>query len=234
MVTPLLEKEAEDESTSIPLLQNGDHLTRAEFERRYAAQPHLKKAELIEGVVYVPSPVSIDHSRRHSSVMTWLGTYRAPTPGIILLDNATVKLDAENEIQPDAALFISEGGQAEIIGNYLHGAPELVVEIATTSAAYDLHEKLRVYRRTGVQEYVILLTHERETIWYHLNEGRYEAVAPDADGVIQSRVFPGLHFHSGHFWADDLTGLLNVLQTGINSPEHTAFVESPQSTPSSK
>ena len=38
-------------------LEHGDHLTREEFERRYEAMPHVRKAELIEGVVYMPSPV---------------------------------------------------------------------------------------------------------------------------------------------------------------------------------
>jgi Uma2 family endonuclease len=215
----------EDEKTSIPPLHNGDHLTRAEFERRYQAQPHLKKAELIEGVVYVPSPVSIDHSRRHATVMAWLGAYRAATPGLLLLDNASVRLDAENEVQPDAALCLAEGGQTEVVGNFLHGAPELVVEIAGSSAAYDLHEKLRVYRRAGVREYVILLALEQETIWYHLDEGRYVAVSPDMAGIIRSVVFPGLHFHSAKFWADDLSGLLADLAAGMATPEHAAFVE---------
>ncbi len=214
---------------AIPALQNGDHLTRAEFERRYHAQPHLKKAELIEGVVYVPSPVSIEHSNRHATVMVWLGNYRAATPGLRLLDNATVRLDAENEVQPEAALCVAEGGQTQAVGSYLHGAPELVVEVAISSAAYDLHEKMRVYRRVGVREYAILLTLERETIWYQLDEGRYVAVAPGADGLINSQAFPGLHFHSDKFWADDVAGLLDDLRAGIATPEHEAFRQTLQS-----
>ncbi len=229
LVTPTVENFTRSENADIPLLQSGDHLTRAEFERRYAALPHLKKAELIEGVVYVPSPVSFAHSRHHSSVITWLGNYHAATPGLTLLDNATVILDAENEVQPDAALCIAEGGQTEVVGNFLHGAPELVVEVATSSAAYDLHEKLRVYRRTGVREYVILLTLERETLWYRLNEGRYENVTPDESGIIRSEAFPGLHFHSGQFWAGDLAGLLGTLRAGLASPEHEAFQRALQS-----
>lgn len=37
---------------SIPL-ENGDRLSRFEFEHRYQAMPELKKAELVEGVVYI-------------------------------------------------------------------------------------------------------------------------------------------------------------------------------------
>lgn len=215
-----------DEEVLLPPLENGDHLTRAEFERRYAAQPHLKKAELIEGVVYVPSPVSLTHSRLHAAVMAWLGTYWAATPGLELLDNATVILDRENEVQPDAALCIVKGGQTRPRGNYLQGAPELIVEVAATSAAYDLHEKLRVYRRSGVREYVVLLAQERQTIWHRLNEGRYDIVTADEDGVIRSEVFPGLHFRPDLFWADDMAGLLSALQAGLATPEHHSFAES--------
>lgn len=208
---------------ALPQLQNGDHLTLVEFERRYAAQPNLKKAELVERVVYVPSPVSFEHSKRHAMVIGWLLHYQAATPGLRLLDNATVKLDAENEVQPDAALCIETEGQTEVIDQYLHGAPELVVEIATSSAAYDLHEKLRVYRRTGVQEYIVFLTLEQETIWYRLNEGRYEVVIPDQSGVLQSAVFPGLRLDTTSFWADDLPGLLEDLRRGLGTPEHAGF-----------
>lgn len=222
-LTPRLKLLQVSPNLGTPPLQNGDHLTRVEFQRRYAAYPNLKKAELIEGVVFVPSPVSLEHSQRHAAVMLWLGTYIASTPGLRLLDNATVILDSENEVQPDAAICMVAGGQTFIRGSYLHGAPELVVEIATSSAAYDLHEKLRVYRRTGVQEYVIFLTLEQETIWYRLNEGQYEEMTPDSSGIISSHQFPGLTLDPRKFWAEDLPGLLELLQRGLNSPEHTAF-----------
>lgn len=219
-----------DDDPLVPPLHNGDHLTLAEFQRRYAAQTQLKKAELIEGVVYVPSPVHLDtHARPHSRIMGLLFNYMAATPGTDTADNASVRLDTENEVQPDAVLRIREeyGGQSrQSEDDYLIGAPELVVEIAASSAAYDLHEKLRVYRRTGVQEYVILLTLEQETLWYRLNEGRYDAIVPDDDGIHRSAVFPGLHFHSAKFWADDLPGQMAVLQAGIASPAHADFVAS--------
>lgn len=209
-------------------LFNGDHLTRAEFERRYAAQPRLKKAELIEGVVYMPSPVHLKkHSKPHSRIVGWLYNYVAATPGTDFGDNATVRLDSENEVQPDAFLRIREtaGGQSRVDeDDYLEGAPELIIEVAASSAAYDLHEKLRVYRRNGVQEYVVLLARERETRWHHLSEGTYELIQPDKNGVLRSQVFPGLHFHPDLFWADELATLLEVLQAGIATPAHQAFV----------
>jgi Uma2 family endonuclease len=210
----------------LPPLQNGDHLTRAEFERRYAAQPELKKVELIEGVVHMPSPVSIQHANIHANIMTWLGSYRVYTPGIYLADNVTIRLDLENEVQPDAVLYIApeKGGRARIEDKFLSGAPELVVEVAASSAAYDLHEKLRVYRRNGVQEYLVLLGHEQETRWLQLVEAEYRPLTPDATGVLYSQAFPGLRFQPDQFWADDLAGLLQILQTGLDSPEHKAFV----------
>lgn len=221
-------KEQDGRERQPPPLFNGDHLTRAEFERRYAAQPHLKKAELIEGVVYMPSPVHLDkHSKPHSRIVGWLFNYTAVTPGTDFGDNATVRLDLENEVQPDAFLRIHEafGGRSRRDqDDYLEGSPELIVEVAASSAAYDLHEKLRVYRRNGVQEYLVLLANEQETRWFQLVEGEYQLMSPDKDGVLSSQIFPGLHFHSELFWADDLAGLLRVLQAGLATSNHQAFV----------
>ena len=218
-----------------PPLFNGDHLTRAEFERRYAAQPHIKKAELIEGVVYVPSPVHLDqHSKPHSRIIGWLFNYVAATPGTDFGDNATVRLDRENEVQPDAFLRLLEevGGQSRgDEDDFLEGAPELIVEVAASSASYDLHEKLRVYRRNGVQEYLVLLAYEQETRWFQLVEGAYQLMTADQEGVLRSRIFPGLHFHSELFWADDLAGLLKVLQGGLAAADHQAFVAELQRRP---
>ena len=212
----------------IPPLFNGDHLTRAEFERRYAAQPHLKKAELIEGVVYMPSPVHLDkHSKPHSRIIGWLFNYVAATPGTDFGDNATVRLDRENEVQPDAFLRIHEtaGGQSRADqDDYLEGTPELIVEVAASSAAYDLHEKLRVYRRNGVQEYLVLLAYEQETRWFQLVEGEYKLLQPDEAGILHSQVFPGLHFQPDLFWSDNLAELLKILQAGLATSDHQAFV----------
>jgi Uma2 family endonuclease len=226
-LAPLTRKRDKSEQ-QIPPLSNGDHLTRAEFERRYMAQPHLKKAELIEGVVYMPSPVRLDkHSKPHSRIIGWLFNYVAATPGTDFGDNATVRLDRENEVQPDAFLRIHEtaGGQSRAgEDDYLEGTPELIVEVAASSAAYDLHEKLRIYRRNGVQEYLVLLAYEQETRWFQLVEGEYILMSPDEAGIIRSHLFPGLHFHPHSFWADDLAGLLKVLQAGIATADHQAFV----------
>src|SRR5438067_6966374 len=142
-----------------PPLESGDRLTRAEFERRYDAMPGLKKAELIEGVVHMPSPVTFrKHARPHLYLNGWLLHYLAATPGVDGGDNASLRLDLDNEPQPDGFLMIlpSHGGQARIDeDDYVAGGPELVAEVASSSASYDLHAKLHVYRRNGVREYVV-------------------------------------------------------------------------------
>ncbi|MFQ5855473.1 MAG: Uma2 family endonuclease [Anaerolineae bacterium] len=216
----------------VPPLNAGDHLSRAEFERRYEAHPEIKKAELIEGVVYMPTPVRhIPHGRPHARVMAWLGHYWAATPGVDLSDNATLRLDLDNEPQPDALLRLleSQGGKSRIAEDeYLEGAPELVVEIAASSAAYDLHVKKRVYARNGVQEYLAVQMYEQRIDWFVLKESVYQPLAPDDDGVLRSRVFPGLWLHVGAFWAGDLAKMLAELQAGMESSEHEAFVASLQ------
>lgn len=210
-----------------PPLESGDRLTRAEFERRYAARPDIKKAELVEGVVYVPSPVSLQHAETHGLVMAWLVNYVAATPGVRQADNATLRLDLDNEPQPDGMLWIDaeHGGHVIVTDDgYVDGSPELIVEIAATSASYDLHDKRTAYRRNGVQEYLVLLAREREVVWYALEEGAYRPVTPGDDGVLRSRVFPGLWLQAQTIWENNPAGMLAALQKGLESAEHTAFV----------
>lgn len=211
-----------------PPLHAGDRLSRAEFERRHQAHAEIKKAELIEGVVYMPTPVRFEqHGRPHSDVITWLGVYRAATLGVLVGDNVTVRLDYENEVQPDALLRLEPGagGRSRVTeDDYLEGPPELIVEIAASSAAYDLHDKRRVYARTGVQEYLAVQMYEQRLDWFILREGVYETLEPDANGVLRSEVFPGLWLQPAALWSGDLAAMLAVLQEGLDSPEHADFL----------
>jgi Uma2 family endonuclease len=211
---------------TIPPLENGDKLTRYEFERRYHAMPNLKKAELIEGVVYVASPLRIkSHGEPHAYIMTWLGVYKAATPGIGFADNATVLIDTDNEPQPDALLRIETGGQSRINkDDYVEGAPELIVEIAASSASYDLHEKLKVYRRNQVQEYLIWRVYDHQFDWFRLQQGEYIQLQPNADNVICSQIFPGLWLDKTVLLGGDLGKVLTVVQQGLASPEHENFI----------
>ncbi len=211
----------------VPALENGDRLTRAEFERRYEAMPHLKKAELIEGVVYVPSPVRVDrHGSQTADVLAWLGQYRALTPGVQTGDNSTVRLDLDNEPQPDALLRIlpEHGGQSRTSDDgYVEGAPELLVEVASSSASYDLHAKLHVYRRNGVREYLVWRVLDEAIDWFVLREGQFEPLEPGPDGILRSEVFPGLWLDPRALLGNDLKTVLQVLQQGVDTPEHKRF-----------
>jgi Uma2 family endonuclease len=213
-----------------PPLNNGDRLSRAEFERRYEAHPEIKKAELIEGEVYImPSPVRIDqHGRPHSHIVTWLGVYLAATPGVDSGDNSTVRLEGDNEPQPDALLRLepTHGGRSRVSEDgYLEGPPELIVEVAASSVSYDLHIKRHVYQRNGVQEYLAVQVYEQRMDWFVLREGVYESLSPDEAGVLRSEVFPGLWLQPAALWSGDLAAMLATLQQGLDSPEHAAFVE---------
>jgi Uma2 family endonuclease len=197
----------------VPVLESGDRLTRAEFHRRYGERPDINRAELVEGVVYVASPLRYDvHGEPHALIMTWLGTYRARTPGVRVFDCVTVFLDEKNEVQPDAILWREEPGGARLTEKgYVEGAPQLVVEVAASSASYDLHDKLEAYRRTGVREYVIWRTLDRAIDWFRLRAGEYVRVEPDERGVIESETFPGLRLHVAKLLAGDLAGVLAEL-----------------------
>lgn len=212
----------------IPPLESGDRLTRQEFEHRYCACA-LHKAELIEGVVYVASPVRAKrHSNPHAVIVAWLGVYWTATPGVDLYVEPTVRLDADNEPQPDALLRIEpEVGGNSLISedDYIEGAPELIVEVAASSAAYDLNDKLNAYRRNGVQEYMVWQTYENRLDWFTLQEGRYVPLVTDERGIIRSGVFPGLWLSVEALRQARRSELLAVLQEGLQTAEHQAFVE---------
>lgn len=213
----------------IPLLENGDRLTRDEFERRYQAMPAHSKAELIEGIVYMSSPVRHkSHGKPHRQIITWLGVYCAETPGVDCSDNATLRIDADNEPQPDVQLFIEEesGGKVHLADDdFLEGASELTVEVAASSASYDLHAKLHIYRRNGVQEYLVWRQSEQALDWFRLEGGQYLKLSPDAKGIVRSRVFPGLWLDVSALLAGNMKKVLAVLRNGLATSEHAAFVK---------
>ena len=212
----------------VPPLENGDRLTRDEFERRYDAMPHLKKAELIEGVVYVPPPVRYRrHGAPHALLVSWLGQYIAGTPGIEISDNSTVRLDLDNEPQPDALLLIDPacGGQTHVSSDdYIEGSPELVAEVASSSVSYDLHAKLHAYRRNGVREYIVWRVLDQAIDWFVLRAGQYAPLPVDANGLLRSEVFPGLWLDPAALLRGELATVLAIVQQGLGSPEHAAFV----------
>lgn len=210
----------------IPRLESGDRLTRAEFERRYEATPRKFKAELIEGVVYVASPVRAFHGQPHFKLITWLGVYSTATLGVDGADNTTTRLDLDNEPQPDALLRIEIGGTSQISEDgYVEGAPELVAEIATSSAAIDLGAKKNAYRRNGVQEYLVWQTFENCFSWYRLQNEEFVLIEPDRDGIIRSSAFPGLWLVVSALLDGSMIEVLNGLQAGLASAEHQAFVQ---------
>jgi Uma2 family endonuclease len=222
------------EPVRIPPLQNGDRLTAEEFERRFDAMPDLKKAELINGVVYMAPPVSIDeHAGPHFDMVTWLGLYRLATPGIRGGDNATVRLPLANRPQPDACLFVkpSHGGQVQIVNRYIAGGPELVAEVAATSASYDLGDKLAVYLENKVCEYVVWRAFDQEIDWFVLRNGQYERLTLSPDGYFKSEVLPGLWLDPTALIRGDMARVGQIAQMGIASTEHAAFVEKLRNAP---
>jgi Uma2 family endonuclease len=218
---------------SLPLpqrgLESGDRMTREECHRRYAAMPHLKKVELIEGVVHMPSPVRYGrHSRPQFNMVGWLSHYVAATPSVEGGDNGTLKLDMKNEPQPDAFLLILPecGGQVKFDkDDYIIGGPEFVGEVSASSVSIDLHDKLEAYRRNHVKEYVVWRVEDRAVDWFVLRGDRFERLAPSADGWLKSELFAGLWLDADALIAGDLKRVHEVVRLGVESPEHAAFVQ---------
>lgn len=220
-----------DESlrTILPILEVGDRLTQPEFHRRYERMPWMKKAELIEGVVFLGSRVTITtHAGPNAEMSAWLSAYSFATPQIHGAVHASVILDCDNEFQPDCLLHIDEeaGGSSRINGDgYLQGPPELVAEIAVSSASIDLRDKKTVYRRNGVREYIVWQVADRRLDWWELVEGEYREIPADDERIIESRVFPGLRLDVEKLLTEDFGGVLAEVQRGLASEACAAFRE---------
>lgn len=207
------------------LIRPGDRMSLDEFIERWNQMPELKFAELIDGTVYMPSPVSLVHSAWDSLIQGLGGMYRLRTPGTQSLTNSTWLMNASSAPQPDLSIRIPPefGGRSSLKGSLAAGVPEFVAEICHSSRAYDLGPKLALYQSAGVDEYLAILVEERRFEWRVLSDGSYELMKDDA-GVYRSRVLPGLWIDAHAFWNDDSTTLLQTLEQGIASKEHQDFV----------
>ena len=210
-----------------PRLRDGDRLTRDEFLSRWEGMPDLKFAELIDGIVYMASPVSNTHCDYHFRLSYWLGSYIAATPGCKAGIAGTWLMSEDSAPQPDLALEIDPkfGGQSRIEGDYSAGAPELIVEVSHTTSPKDMGAKLRLYERSGVLEYVTVRPRQQQVVWRELIGARYRENDPDEDGGLRSRIFPGLWLDAAALWACDLPALAATVQQGIATSEHAEFVE---------
>jgi Uma2 family endonuclease len=206
-------------------LMAGDHMTREEFHRIYAQTPEDFHAELIGGIVYVPSPLKRQHGTLHPLLSALFVAYAARTPGVEVGDNATILLGEDAEPQPDLYLRLlpESGGQSRTTDDdYILGAPELVAEIAHSSRAIDLHAKKNDYTRHGVHEYLVVSLRDRRLRWFDLRAGR-ELEAGD-DGIIRLTVAPGLRIDTAALFTNDYARLMAVLEQGLSTPEHAEFV----------
>lgn len=211
---------------ALPPLRPGQRLSVRDFLHRWEAMPGLKFAELIDGVVYMPSPVTSKHGRTESRVVTWLGTYVAGTP-ICDTGSQSTWLMLASAPQPDCYLWIRPeyGGQSTISGKYHAGAPELAAEICLTSAAYDLGVKKTLYQAAGVCEYVATIVEQEEVRWHRLVNGVYELCQPTSKGVFRSQTFPGLWLDGPALWSFDLARLIGTVERGLQSAAHASFVK---------
>ena len=207
-------------------LVSGMELTLEEFLSRWEAIPELKKAELIDGVVYVPSPVGTDHCSKDAMLIAWLCLYAEETPGCDAGNNGTWIMLGQSP-QPDSFLRIlhSHGGASRDDTRLLEGAPDLATEICVSASRRERGPKLALYQRAGVKEYIMIEWAAKRIVWRALVEGTYQTIEPDSDGVLKSRCFPGLWLDTEAYFSGDRKRISRALRTGLAMPEHARFVE---------
>jgi Uma2 family endonuclease len=210
----------------LPPLVAGQRLDRATFHERYEAMPPDTRAELVGGIVYMPSPLGIEHGEHDVHASYWLGHYKRFTKGVRTASNATTQFGDYGEPQPDLLLLIREelGGQTRIVKGFVVGAPELVVEVSKTTRKYDLGPKKSDYERAGVLEYLFVGIDPDEIRWFVRRGEGFEDLPPGPDGVFRSEVFPGLWLDPDALFSEDIDRLIATLERGLATPEHAAFV----------
>jgi Uma2 family endonuclease len=133
---------------------------------------------------------------------------------------------------------LSHLGQSRISDDdYVEDAPELMVEVAHSSAgseatecspervAYDLHDKKRASRRNGVQEYLVWQIEEAQVDWFASEEGTYLSLSVGADGRIESRAFPGLVLEVDALLSNNFDTVPAALQEQTGTEAHQAFID---------
>lgn len=213
-------------SRKVPALENGDRLDQKTFHKRYQAMPEGKRAELIGGIVYLPSPQKTPHGRSQQRVLRWLGEYEENTPGTEVLVNSTNILGEKSEPEPDGCLLILPecGGQTGEEDGYITGAPELIAEISWSTESIDLHAKKTDYEKAGVREYIVVALRMKRVFWFIRRRGKFKELSPDPDGIYRSEFFPGLWLDPAALLRGDSKRVLAVVRQGLASPEHAAFV----------
>lgn len=211
---------------TIPLLENGDRLSREEFHRRYEAMPENVKAELIKGVVYFRTKTKVSHGEANATIVGLIGLYSINSLGTNFVIHPTLIFDGKNECQPDAVLRIDEncGGKSWINDDdYLEGSPELIVEISSSTASYDLHDKFEIYEKKGVQEYIVWRVLDHQIDWFSLKNGKYERLSTNKQGIIESKSFADLRLNLKAMLKDDLKRVLVDLHKGLQSKKYKEF-----------
>ncbi len=208
-----------------PLVE-GQRLDQPTFHERYEQMPDGTRAELINGVVHMPSPVGPAYARAAVPALVWLSYYQEQTPGVDVLDNASTVLDVKGEPQPDAQLRIlpEYGGRTRTDRRFVRGVPELIVEVSHSTRYTDLGPKFDEYERTGVLEYIVRALEPDELLWFVLREGRLVKLPLDADGLFRSTTFLGLWLDPLALITGDTRRLREVLDRGLATPEHSDFV----------
>jgi Uma2 family endonuclease len=201
-------------------------MDRPTFHARYEQMPGIR-AELIGGEVHMPSPMKRPHSRTIFVLSRCLGDYMDVTPFTeVHAAGVSVLLGQDSEPQPDLAMFLlpEAGGQISFEEDYPTGAPELIIEVATSPGSIDLHRKRDDYERHGVREYLVFVLQQRRVVWFQRQDASFVEQTLPSDGILRVGVFPGLWLTVEAIFAYDHAQARAVITQGVTRPEHAAFV----------
>jgi Uma2 family endonuclease len=171
--------------------------------------------EWVNGKVVSMSPISKKHNDVSIFLLALIRFFvETHQLGDVQCDPFQMKTGPNLPGRAPDILFVAEAHRSRLQKNHLAGPADLAVEIVSPeSARRDRVEKLREYEQGGVREYWLIDPQRKEALFYQLGaDHRYQAIAPDTDGIYHSAVLPGLWLNVDWLWQERLPSLLDVLK----------------------
>ncbi len=165
----------------------------------YQALPDEPRVELVYGRLLLMSSPVVRHQVVLMQLLEHLRATMRPRGGRVLVAPMDVTLADHSVVQPDLLLVMQE--RANIIGDRVQGAPDLLVEILSPSTArLDRGDKLRLYAESGVREYWLVDPEARAIEFLEQREARWLVALPRG-GTYRSAAITGLELELGVLWS---------------------------------
>ncbi len=196
----------------LDILDVEEESTKISFEEFLDWADEDTHAEWVRGEVIITSPASRRHQEISGFLISIMQVFvEAHNSGWLCSAPFLMRLE-DSAREPDL-LFLAAQHQERLCETYLDGPADLAVEIISPeSFGRDRGDKFYEYEAAGIPEYWLIDPLRERAEFYQLDEqGRYQLVVPDEDGVYHAAQLPGFAFPVDWLW--EHPSVLQALKT---------------------